>query len=122
MEKFENGAETVVGENGNRLSGGEKQRISVARAILRNSPIVLLDEATSSLDIENELLVKKAVLNLLKAHKTVVMIAHTLPIIQSADQILVVKEGRIAESGTHKQLLSKGGVYADMWQASIQVK
>ncbi len=122
VEKFENGAETVVGENGNRLSGGEKQRISVARAILRNSPIVLLDEATSSLDIENELLVKKAVLNLLKAHKTVVMIAHTLPIIQSADKILVVKEGRIVESGTHKQLLSKGGVYADMWQASIQVK
>lgn len=122
VEKFENGYETVVGENGNRLSGGEKQRISVARAILRNSPIVLLDEATSSLDIENELLVKKAVLNLLKAHKTVVMIAHTLPIIQSADQILVVKEGRIAESGTHDELLAKGGVYAKMWQASIQVK
>lgn len=122
VKSFENGTDTVVGENGNRLSGGEKQRISVARAILRNSPIVLLDEATSSLDIENELLVKKAVLNLLKAHKTVVMIAHTLPIIQSADQILVVKGGRIAESGTHKQLLSKGGVYADMWQASIQVK
>ena len=118
VEKFENGAETVVGENGNRLSGGEKQRISVARAILRNSPIVLLDEATSSLDIENELLVKKAVLNLLKAHKTVVMIAHTLPIIQSADQILVVKKGRIAESGTHDELLAKGGVYAKMWQGS----
>ena len=122
VKSFENGAETVVGENGNRLSGGEKQRISVARAILRNSPIVLLDEATSSLDIENELLVKKAVLNLLKAHKTVVMIAHTLPIIQSADQILVVKEGRVAESGTHDKLLAKGGVYAKMWQASIQVK
>ena len=79
---------------------------------------MLLDEATSSLDIENELLVKKSVLNLLKAHKTVVMIAHTLPIIQSADQILVVKGGRIAESGTHDELLAKGGVYAKMWQAS----
>ncbi len=122
VERFEKGVNTIVGENGNRLSGGERQRISVARAILRKSPIVLLDEATSSLDIENELLVKKAVMNLLKAKKTVVMIAHTLPIIQAADQILVVKDGRIAERGTHEELLSKGGVYATMWQASIQVK
>jgi len=119
---FEEGADTLVGENGNRLSGGERQRISVARAILRKSPIVLLDEATSSLDIENELLVKKAVLNLLKAKRTVVMIAHTLPIIQSADQILVVKGGRIVESGRHEDLLAKGGEYASMWKASIQVK
>lgn len=119
---FEEGADTLVGENGNRLSGGERQRISVARAILRKSPIVLLDEATSSLDIENELLVKKAVLNLLKAKRTVVMIAHTLPIIQSADQILVVKGGRIVESGKHEDLLAKGGEYASMWKASIQVK
>lgn len=119
---FEEGADTFVGENGNRLSGGERQRISVARAILRKSPIVLLDEATSSLDIENELLVKKAVLNLLKAKRTVVMIAHTLPIIQSADQILVVKGGRIVESGKHEDLLAKGGEYASMWKASIQVK
>ncbi len=119
---FEEGADTFVGENGNRLSGGERQRISVARAILRKSPIVLLDEATSSLDIENELLVKKAVLNLLKAKRTVVMIAHTLPIIQSADQILVVKGGRIVESGRHEDLLAKGGEYASMWKASIQVK
>lgn len=119
---FEEGADTLVGENGNRLSGGERQRISVARAILRKSPIVLLDEATSSLDIENELLVKKAVLNLLKAKRTVVMIAHTLPIIQSANQILVVKGGRIVESGRHEDLLAKGGEYASMWKASIQVK
>lgn len=122
VDTFEDGADTVVGENGNRLSGGERQRISVARAILRKSPIVLLDEATSSLDIENELLVKKAVLNLLKAKRTVVMIAHTLPIIQSADQILVVKDGRIVESGTHDELLAKSGEYAAMWRASIQVK
>ncbi|MBQ8488296.1 MAG: ABC transporter ATP-binding protein [Pseudobutyrivibrio sp.] len=119
---LENGLNTLIGENGNKLSGGERQRISVARAILRNSPIVLLDEATSSLDIENELLVKKAVLNLLKTKRTVVMIAHTLPIIQLADQILVVKDGGIAESGTHDELLAKNGAYAAMWQASSKLK
>ena len=89
---------------------------------MRNSPIVLLDEATSSLDIKNELLVKKAVLNLLKTKRTVVMIAHTLPIIQLANQILVVKDGVIAESGTHDELLAKNGAYAAMWQASSKLK
>ncbi|MCR5823502.1 MAG: ABC transporter ATP-binding protein/permease [Lachnospiraceae bacterium] len=122
VERMSEGIDTVVGENGNKLSGGERQRLSVARAILRKSSIVLLDEATSSLDIENELLVKKAVLNLLKAGKTVVMIAHTLPIIQSADQILVLSDGKIAESGTHAELMGKNGKYAAMWQASLQVK
>jgi len=114
IEDMKDGLDTVVGDNGNKLSGGERQRLSVARAILRNSPIVLLDEATSSLDIENELLVKQAVLNLLKANKTVVMVAHTLPIIRSADQILVVADGKIAESGTHDELIALKGRYASM--------
>lgn len=116
--KMENGYDTDIGENGNRLSGGERQRISVARAILKNSPIILLDEATASLDIENELLVKQAVTNLLKADKTVIMIAHTIPIIKNADRILVVDGGRIVESGTHSELVNLGGKYAAMWKAS----
>ncbi|MCR5581017.1 MAG: ATP-binding cassette domain-containing protein, partial [Pseudobutyrivibrio sp.] len=122
IDQMEDGIDTIVGENGNKLSGGERQRISVARAILRKSKIILLDEATSSLDIENELLVKKAVLNLLTLGKTVIMIAHTLPIIQSADQILVVDDGRIVECGNHARLLEQNGKYASMWQASLQVK
>ncbi|MCR4956486.1 MAG: ABC transporter ATP-binding protein/permease [Lachnospiraceae bacterium] len=122
IEQLPDGIDTVVGENGNKLSGGERQRISVARAILRKSNIVLLDEATSSLDIENELLVKKAVLNLLTLGKTVVMIAHTLPIIQCADRILVIKDGKVVESGNHEELIRENGKYASMWKASLQVK
>ncbi len=116
------GYDTEIGENGNRLSGGERQRLSVARAILKDSPIILLDEATASLDIENELLVKQAVSHLLNADKTVVMIAHTLPIVKSADLILVLDQGRVAESGTHDNLVRSGGKYAAMWKASQLLK
>ena len=117
IRKMEKGYDTPTGENGNLLSGGERQRISIARAILKNSPILLLDEATASLDIENELAVKQAIANLLKEKKTVVMIAHTLSIVKNADQILVVSGGKIAEAGTHDELLAKGGKYAAMWNA-----
>lgn len=122
IRAMEHGYDTMIGENGNRLSGGERQRLSIARAILKNSPIILLDEATASLDIENELLVKQAVANLLKADKTVVMIAHTLPIIKNADKILVLDQGNITESGTHEELLKNGGKYAAMWKASQALK
>lgn len=114
---MEKGYDTPTGENGNLLSGGERQRLSIARAILKNSPILLLDEATASLDIENELAVKQAIANLLKNKKTVVMIAHTLSIVKNADQILVAADGKIAEAGTHEELLRKGGKYAAMWEA-----
>lgn len=117
IRKMEKGYDTPTGENGNRLSGGERQRISIARAILKNSPILLLDEATASLDIENELAVKEAISNLLKAKKTVIMIAHTLSVVKHADQILVVSGGEIAESGTHEELLARNGKYAAMWKA-----
>lgn len=121
IRKMEKGYDTPAGENGNLLSGGERQRLSIARAILKNSPILLLDEATASLDIENELAVKQAIANLLKEKKTVVMIAHTLSIVKNADQILVVSGGQIAEAGTHDELLLKDGKYAAMWQAEQQL-
>lgn len=117
IREMEKGYDTPIGENGNLLSGGERQRLSIARAILKNSPILLLDEATASLDIENELAVKEAISNLLKAKKTVVMIAHTLSIVKNADQILVVSGGKIAEAGTHDELLAQNGKYAAMWNA-----
>lgn len=115
--KMEHTYDTSVGENGSLLSGGERQRVSIARAILKDSPILLLDEATASLDIENELAVKQAITNLLKEQKTVVMVAHTLSVIKHAAQILVVSNGRIVESGTHEELLKKSGKYAAMWNA-----
>ena len=117
IRKMEKGYDTHIGENGNLLSGGERQRLSIARAILKDSQILLLDEATSSLDIENEFAVKQAISNLLQENKTVVMIAHTLSIIKNANQILVVADGKVVESGTHEKLLALGGKYTAMWNA-----
>jgi ATP-binding cassette subfamily B protein len=115
--ELEDGYNTSIGENGGQLSGGERQRLSIARAILKDSPILLLDEATASLDIENELAVRKAIVRLLEQRKTVIMVAHTLSIIQNADLILVVDQGKIIERGPHKQLLLLNGKYTDMWKA-----
>ncbi|SFR83540.1 ABC transporter ATP-binding protein [Anaeromicropila populeti] len=121
ISKMEKGYDTPVGENGNQLSGGERQRISIARAILKDSPVLLLDEATASLDIENELAVKEAIRNLLKAKKTVIMIAHTLSIVQKANQILVLSNGKIVEQGNHEELLCKKGKYSLMWSAEEKI-
>lgn len=109
------GYDTPVGENGNRLSGGECQRLSISRAILKNSPIILLDEATASLDIENELAVKQAIVNLLNAERTVIMIAHTLSVIKNADNIIVIDNGQVVEQGTHEELLENKKKYYFMW-------
>lgn len=104
------GYNTVVGEGGSTLSGGEKQRISIARAMLKNAPIVILDEATASIDPENEHLIQQAIGNLTHG-KTIIVIAHRLATIESADQILVIDEGKVVQRGTHQQLVSQNGLY-----------
>ena len=105
-----NGYDTVVGEGGGTLSGGEKQRISIARAILKNAPIIILDEATASIDPENEHLIQQAIAELTRG-KTIITIAHRLATIQNADQILGVEDGRIAQRGTHAELVQQDGLY-----------
>ncbi len=109
------GYNTMVDENGGNLSGGEQLRLSIARAMLKDAPIVLLDEATSSLDPENELFIQGAISSLLK-NKTVVVIAHRLKTIKNADKIIVLEDGQISEEGTHDELLYEAGLYSSMWK------
>ena len=113
------GYETKLGEGGVKMSGGEKQRVCIARAILKDAPIVVFDEATSYADIENEHKIQLALSHLLKG-KTTVMIAHRLHTIVGADQICVFDEGKVVEKGTHGELLAKNGLYRQMWQAYVQ--
>ena len=114
LKKLPNGIDTIIGSQGIYLSGGETQRISIARAILKDAPIVVLDEATAYADPENEHQIQKAFDGLIK-NKTVIMVAHRLSTVQDADQILVMKNGAIAESGTHSDLIKHQGEYAKMW-------
>lgn len=116
---LENGYDTLVGERGIKLSGGEKQRIAIARAILRNPRIIILDEATSSLDSHSEALIKAALAPLL-ANRTSLVIAHRLSTVLAADKILVVEDGRIVESGTHQELLAKGGLYRRLYDEQFR--
>ena len=108
--KLENGYDTNAGDAGGKLSGGERQRISIARALLKDAPIILLDEATASLDPENEVLIQRAIAKLVEG-KTVIMIAHRLRTVVDADQILVLDNGRLVEHGTHDELMKKNGLY-----------
>ena len=114
-----NGFDTIIGEKGVRLSGGQRQRIAIARAILKNPSILILDEATSSLDTESEFLVQKAIDNLME-DRTVLVIAHRLTTVENADTIVVMKDGKIADSGSHKDLLEKDGVYTRLYKKQFK--
>ena len=114
IDKLPNGMDTVIGSEGTYLSGGEQQRIALARAILKDAPIVVLDEATAVADPENEVLIQKAFATLTRG-KTVIMIAHRLSTVTGADKIIVLDGGKVAEEGTHEELIEKSGLYAHMW-------
>lgn len=111
--KLPDGYDTLIGENGTKLSGGERQRISIARALLKDAPIILLDEATASLDVENETKVQEALSTLL-ANKTVLVIAHRMRTVQSADKIIVLENGRVKEEGAPESLYKQNGLYHHM--------
>jgi subfamily B ATP-binding cassette protein MsbA len=116
---MEHGYDTLIGERGQRLSGGQRQRLAIARALLRDSPILILDEATSALDAESEMLVQDALGALMK-NRTSVVIAHRLSTVRRADRIVVLEAGRVVESGTHEQLLAAGGSYAKLYELQLE--
>lgn len=106
--------DTLVGERGIKLSGGQRQRIAIARAMLKDAPILVLDEATSALDSESEVLIQDALWKLMEG-RTAIIIAHRLSTIQKMDRIIVMDDGKIVEEGTHKELIAQKGVYASLW-------
>ncbi len=121
IQKLPEGYNTRIGEKGAKLSGGEKQRLSIARAILKDAPIIILDEATAFVDPENENVIQEAINNL-TMDKTVLVVAHRLSTIAYADQIIVMEKGRIVEQGTHEELLKIGGLYNKMWNAHVSAR
>ena len=121
IEALPNQYETVIGERGVKLSGGQRQRLSIARALLKDAPILILDEATSAVDTETERAIQES-LDELTSEKTALIIAHRLSTIRNADQIIVLKEGQIAEAGTHDELLQQGGLFANLWESQIRVR
>ena len=120
IKQLPEGYKTIVGERGQRLSGGQRQRIALARAVLKDSPILILDEATASVDNETELLIQKSLAKLTK-HRTTIVIAHRLSTIKNADNIIVLDQGRIIEKGKHSNLLKSNGVYADLWNVQVGI-
>ncbi len=121
IANLQNGFDTVVGAGGTHLSGGERQRIAIARAMLKNAPVIILDEATAYMDPENEAVIQKAVAKLIK-NKTVIVIAHRLSTITNANNIVVVNNGKIEGQGSHQRLLESCSLYKEMWQAHIGAK
>ena len=119
--QLENGFDTVVGGAGGHLSGGERQRISIARAMLKDAPIVILDEATAYTDPENEAILQNSIAKLV-AGKTLIVIAHRLSTVKDSDQIFVVNDGNVTAHGTHEELLMSCSLYKEMWNAHISVK
>ena len=113
VNKLPQGYDTVIGENGDTLSGGERQRISIARALLKDAPIVLLDEATASLDVENESKIQQSISELVQ-NKTVIIIAHRMRTIANADKVIVLEKGSVAEEGSPEELKAKGGLFTKM--------
>ena len=105
----------MVGERGQKLSGGQRQRIALARAILKDAPILILDEATASVDNETELLIQRS-LNKIKQKRTTIVIAHRLSTIKSADNIIVIEKGKLIEEGSHDFLIKKNGIYSELWK------
>ena len=119
ISRMPDGYQTMVGDRGDTLSGGQRQRIGIARAIIRNNPILILDEPTAALDTESERLVIEALERLMKG-RTVLTIAHRLSTIRDADSIIVLKDGMVAEQGTHSQLLALGGTYAELYNIQFE--
>jgi ATP-binding cassette subfamily B protein len=115
------GYDTVVGERGQRLSGGQRQRIALARAILKDAPILVLDEATAAVDNETEAAIQRSLLQI-TANRTTLVIAHRLSTVRHADRIVVMDHGRIAQEGTHDALLACGGAYADLWRVQAGLR